>query len=159
MRSMISGSMAAPRSVVMPSLRTAVSRVCSVAPTEGKGSSMMAPCRPEAGRLMRTPSGRLSTTAPNLRSVSRWKSMGRPPMAQPPSSGMNASPSWWSRGPQKRIGMREAPASVSMSEREAILTFVGSSIIVPRSWSKSAVTPCRPSRSETTSTSRIRGTL
>ena len=46
MRSMISGSIAAPLSSVMPSARTAVSSTCSVAPTLGYGSSILAPCRP-----------------------------------------------------------------------------------------------------------------
>ena len=56
MRSMISGSMAALRSSVMPSARTAVSSTCSVAPTLGYGRSILAPCRP-LGAEMRMPSG------------------------------------------------------------------------------------------------------
>ena len=46
MRSMISGSIAAFASSVMPSASTAVSSTCSVAPTLGYGSRTFAPCRP-----------------------------------------------------------------------------------------------------------------
>ena len=114
MRSMISGSIAALRSSVTPSARTAVSRTCSVAPTLGYGSSMSAPCSP-FGAERRMPLGSLSTMAPNLRSALRWKSIGRSPIRQPPRSGMNAWPSRCSSGPQKRIGMRDAPACASIS--------------------------------------------
>ena len=48
-RSMISGSIAALRSSVTPSARTAVSSTCSVAPTLGYGSAILVPCS-RAGR-------------------------------------------------------------------------------------------------------------
>ena len=38
-------------------------------------------------------------------------------MRQPPRSGMSASPSRCSSGPQKRIGMRDAPACASISSK------------------------------------------
>ena len=44
--SMISGSIAAPDSSVLPSASTAASSVCSVAPTDGYGRWIFAPCRP-----------------------------------------------------------------------------------------------------------------
>ena len=62
----------------------------------------------------------LSTFAPSLRRVSRWKSIGRPPMLQPPSAGMNASPRRCSSGPENRIGMRDEPDSVSTSPRRRV---------------------------------------
>ncbi len=71
MRSMISGSIAAFASSVMPSARTAVSRSCSVAPTDGYGSAIFVPWRRRGARMW-MPFSRLSTTAPNWRRMSRW---------------------------------------------------------------------------------------
>ena len=71
MRSMISGSVAAPESSVMPSARVALSNTCSVAPTDGYGKEILAPCRP-LGAEMWMPPGRFSTTAPNWRRTLRW---------------------------------------------------------------------------------------
>ena len=70
-RSTISGSVAAPESSVMPSARVALSRTCSVAPTEGYGREILAPWSP-LGAEMWMPPGRFSTTAPNWRSTSKW---------------------------------------------------------------------------------------
>ena len=70
-RSMISGSVAAPRSSVWPSARVAESSTCSVAPTDGYGKSILAPCNP-CGALIRIPESSFSTLAPKLRSTSRW---------------------------------------------------------------------------------------
>ena len=71
MRSAISGSMAAFLSSVTPSARTAVSRTCSVAPTDGYSSSILVPLRPFGAEIL-MPLARLSTTAPNRRRLSRW---------------------------------------------------------------------------------------
>ena len=101
----------------------------------------------------------LFTSAPSLRSVSRWKSIGRPPMLQPPSAGMNASPKRCSSGPENRIGIRDEPDSVSTSATSARLTLVASMVTVPLLPSNATSTPCRRSRSETTYTSRISGTF
>ena len=71
MRSMISGSIAAFASSVMPSARTAVSSSCSVAPTLGYGSAILVPCSRRGARMW-MPLSVLSTTAPNCRRMSRW---------------------------------------------------------------------------------------
>ena len=155
-RSMISGSMAAPRSSVVPFARTAVSSTCSVAPTLGYGSVMSAPCRP-FGADSRMPLGSLSTVAPNARSASRWKSIGRSPMRHPPRSGINAWPSRCRSGPQKRIGMRDAPACASISSMWADTAPDGSRRSTP-SPSSSIVTPCTSSSERTTCTSLMSGT-
>src|SRR5450830_262206 len=105
------------------------------------------------------PFSRLSTTAPNWRRMSRWKLIGRSPIRQPPRSGMNASPSRCSNGPQNRIGMRLEPACASMSATWALSTSVGSSAMTPAASSEVTRTPCSSSRPRTTLTSRIRGTL
>ena len=158
-RSMISGSVAAPDSSVLPSARTAASRVCSVAPTEGYGRWIFAPCRPW-GAVMWMPSRcSLFTSAPSLRNVSRWKSIGLPPMLHPPSAGMKASPRRCSSGPENRIGIRDEPDRVSTSATSARLTLVASMMTVPLLPSNATSTPCRRSRSETTYTSRISGTF
>src|SRR4051812_13140598 len=157
MRSMISGSIAAFRSSVTPSARVAVSSTCSVAPTLGYGRWMCAPCSP-FGADSRMPAGSFSTIAPNLRSASRWKSMGRSPIRQPPRSGMNASPSWCSSGPQNRIGIRLDPACASMSAMWAVTTFVGSRIRSPGSVPSVTLTPCTSRRPRTTRTSLMPGT-
>ena len=93
---------------------------------------MFAPVRP-FGAVMRMPSYDLSTIAPNARSASRWKSIGRSPMRQPPRSGMSASPSACSSGPQNRIGIRLEPASASICAKCARSTFFGSSTRTPSS--------------------------
>src|SRR5450830_1090872 len=158
MRSMISGSIAAFDSSVMPSARTAVRSSCSVAPTLGYGRAILVPCRRRGARRWMPPS-RFSTTAPNCRRMSRWKLIGRSPIRQPPRSGMNASPSRCSSGPQNRIGMRLAPACASMSATWALSTSVGSSAMTPAASSEVTRTPCSSRSSRTTATSRIRGTL
>ena len=151
--------MAAPESSVLPSASTAASSVCSVAPTDGYGRWIFAPCRP-FGAVMWMPSlCSLSTFAPSLRKVSRWKSIGRPPMLQPPSAGMNASPRRCSSGPENRIGMRDEPDSVSTSATSASCTLVASIVTTPFAPSTVTSTPCRRSRSDTTCTSRISGTF
>ena len=158
-RSMISGSVAAPDSSVLPSASTAANKVCSVAPTDGYGRWIFAPFSP-FGAVMWMPSAwSLSTSAPSLRRVSRWKSMGRPPMLQPPSAGMKASPRRCSSGPEKRIGMREEPARVSTSATDGISTWEALMVTMPLSPLTSTSTPCRRSRSDTTCTSRISGTF
>ncbi len=91
MRSSISGSTAALDNSVTPSASTAVSSTCSVAPTDGYGSRIFVP-RSRCGASRYCPSARFSMVAPNCRSTSKWKSMGRPPMSQPPRPGMNAWP-------------------------------------------------------------------
>ena len=153
---MISGSIAALRSSVVPFARTAVSSTCSVAPTLGYGSWMFAPCRP-LGADRRMPLGSLSTVAPKARSASRWKSIGRSPIRHPPRSGMKAWPSRCSRGPQKRMGMREAPACASISSMCADTAPRGSSRSTP-SPSSVIVTPCTSRRERTTCTSLMSGT-
>ena len=80
-------------------------------------------------------------------------------MLQPPSAGMNASPSRCSSGPENRIGMRDEPESVSTSATSASCTFFASIVTMPSSPFTSTFTPCRRSRSETTCTSRISGTF
>ena len=101
----------------------------------------------------------LSTFAPSLRRVSRWKSIGRPPMLQPPSAGMNASPKRCSSGPENRIGIRDEPDSVSTSATSASCTLAASIVTTPLSPSTVTSTPCRRSKSDTTCTSRISGTF
>ena len=101
----------------------------------------------------------LSTVAPSLRSVSRWKSIGRPPIAQPPNAGMNASPKRCTSGPENRIGMRDEPDSVSTSATSASCTREASMATMPFAPSTSTSTPCRRSKSDTTCTSRISGTF
>jgi hypothetical protein len=76
---------------------------------------MSAPCRP-FGAESRMPLGSFSTVAPNARSASRWKSIGRSPMRHPPRSGMKAWPRRCRSGPQKRIGMRDAGVRVDLLE-------------------------------------------
>ena len=157
MRSMISGSIAAPESSVMPSASTAVSSTCSVAPTLGYGSAIFAPVQAVRAPTSGCRSGSFSTMAPNLRSTSRWKSMGRSPMRQPPRSGMNASPRRCSSGPQNRIGMRLEPACASMSAMCAVSTFDGSRMSSPSSTPCVTLTPCTSSRPRTMRTSLMFG--
>lgn len=156
MRSMISASIAAFRSSVTPLARVAESRTCSVAPTLGYGSSIDAPFRP-SGAVRWMPLTCLSTTAPMARRASRWKSIGRSPMRQPPRSGMNASPSLCSSGPQNRIGMRLEPACASISAKCADSTRDGSRMSSPRAGSVMR-TPCTSSSPRTTLTSEMSGT-
>ena len=118
---------------------------------------MSAPWRPSFGAESRMPLGSFSTVAPNARSASRWKSIGRSPMRQPPRSGMNAWPSRCRSGPQKRIGMRDAPAWASISSMCAETAPLGSSRSTP-SPSSSIVTPCTSSSERTTFTSLMSGT-
>ncbi len=72
---------------------------------------------------------------------------------------MKAWPSRCSRGPQKRIGMREEPAWASMSATFALSTCEGSSTSSPGSSPGRTVTPCSCSSPRTTRTSRMSGTL
>ncbi len=157
-RSTISGSVAALRSSVTPSARTAVKRTCSVDPTLGYGSVIFVP-RSFWGASMCRPSGRLSTTAPKARSASRWKSIGRSPIRQPPRSGMKAWPIRCSSGPHSRIGMRLSPACAAISAWSARSIEVGSSTSSSRFAPVRTVTPCASSSPVTIRTSLICGTL
>lgn len=158
MRSSISGSTAALDSSVTPSARTAVSSTCSVEPTDGYGSRILVP-RSRCGASRYWPSARFSMVAPNWRSTSKWKSIGRPPMSQPPRPGMKAWPRRCSSGPQNRIGMRDDPAWASMSATFADSTCEGSRISSPGSSPGRTVTPWSWRSPRTTRTSRMSGTL
>ena len=107
---------------------------------------------------MRMPSYVLSTIAPNARSASMWKLIGRSPMRQPPRSGMSASPSRCRSGPQKRIGMRDAPACASISSKWADTAPLGSRCSVPSSSPSTTRTPCTSRSERTTCTSLMSGT-
>src|SRR6476620_9267269 len=85
--------------------------------------------------------------------------MGRSPIRQPPRSGMKASPSRCSSGPQSSTGTRDEPAWASMSATCACSTLVGSSSSSPSRSVESIVTPWSSSRPETILTSEISGTL
>ncbi len=115
--------------------------------------------RSRCGASRYWPSARFSMVAPNWRSTSKWKSIGRPPMSQPPRPGMKAWPRRCSSGPQKRIGMRDEPAWASMSATFALSTCEGSRMSSPGSSPGRTVTPCSCSSPRTTRTSRMSGTL
>ena len=106
-----SGSVAAPRSTVLPSAMTAESSTVSVAPTLGYGRSIRAPYNFDARAVI--PAGPVSMSAPSARSAATWKSTGRRPMGSPPTSGTNASPVRCSSGPSIRIGIRFSPVNAA----------------------------------------------
>ncbi len=88
-----------------------------------------------------------------------WKLIGRSPMRQPPRSGMSASPSRCSSGPQKRIGMRDAPACASISSKWADTAPLRVEDAACRPLRRPRPrTPCTSSSERTTCTSLMSGT-
>ena len=87
---------------------------------------------------------------------STWKSTGRSPMRQPPTSGTLASPTRFSSGPMKRIGMRFTPEYCSETTEDVI---VGVHTRRVSSSSHSAWVPSSRSMPRMTSTSVMRGTF
>src|ERR1035438_1142673 len=123
-RSMISGSMAAFDSSVLPCASTAARIICSVAPTLGYSRCSLLPVRRSQVRCALPVSS--CSVAPRSCNPRMWKSTGRVPMRQPPRLGTGEAPKRASIGPQARIGMRLLPEKVfrtwrSMGRRLAVL--------------------------------------
>ena len=104
-RSTRSGSRAALSIVVTPSARTAAVIIFSVAPTEGKSSTMAAPFNPCGARATTKPCSMVAV-APSASSPLMCISSGRGPMASPPGSATSASDTRATSGPRTFIEAR-----------------------------------------------------
>jgi hypothetical protein len=143
---------------VVPLASTAASRRFSVAPTEGCGSRMSAPRRPERAVARMVPPDS-STSAPMARIPATWKSTLRSPIASPPGMGTLASPQRANSAPSSRTDARmRATSSLSIH-----IGWTWSAQIVTDSPSsvRDQCNPApRPFRSAAnTATSRFAGTL
>ena len=128
-RSCTSGSVAAPRSTVIPFAHTAAISSVSLAPTLGNRNVMSAPCRPRGARR-KSDAPFSSTCAPIWARPFRCISMGRAPNLQPPGRPTQA------RAARTSIGARK-----NSDERMARMSSGGT--VLPGSLAGStSITPC-----------------
>ncbi len=153
MRSMISGSTAAFLMTVVPSASTDDRSADSVAPTLGYGRSISAPWSRLAS-ARQTPLSSV-TDAPSRRRASMWKSIGRAPIASPPTSGTLARPRRWSSGPTMSTGMRLTPENATGTSGDVT---VDARMTTRSPWTSTSA-PSARHMSRVIATSPMRGTF
>ncbi|CAB4587108.1 unannotated protein [freshwater metagenome] len=104
-RSTRSGSRAALSIVVTPSARTAAVIMFSVAPTEGKSSTIAAPFKPCGARATTNPCSMVAVAPRDSRPLI-CISRGRGPMASPPGNATSACATRATNGPRTLIEAR-----------------------------------------------------
>jgi hypothetical protein len=140
--------------VVRPLASTAASIRFSVAPTDGVGNRMSAPCKPSGAVASIIPPSS-ATVAPIARSPARWKSMPRRPIASPPGNGSRASPQRPSSRTEARIRETNSRSMSAGRSRSAEIVTARPSARDDQFISH----PNRCSSAASTATSRLPGTL